>query len=34
VTGPVPVVRVGAYAVVLRDGAVLLARWLAPDLPR
>jgi 8-oxo-dGTP diphosphatase len=34
VTEPVPVVRIGAYAVVLRDGAVLLARWLAPDLPR
>ena len=33
-TEPVPVVRIGAYAVVLRDGAVLLARWLAPDLPR
>lgn len=27
-------VRVGAYAVVLRDSAVLLARWLAPDRPR
>lgn len=33
-TEPVPVVRVGAYAVVLRAGAVLLARWIAPDRPR
>jgi ADP-ribose pyrophosphatase YjhB (NUDIX family) len=29
-----PSLRVGAYAVVERDGAVLLARWLAPDRPR
>jgi ADP-ribose pyrophosphatase YjhB (NUDIX family) len=34
VTAPVPVLRVGAYAVCLRDGAVLLARWAAPDRPR
>ena len=33
-TEPIPVVRVGAYAVVVRDGAVLLARWAAEDLPR
>jgi 8-oxo-dGTP diphosphatase len=34
VTGPVPVVRVGAYAVVERDGAVLLARWVGSRPPR
>jgi 8-oxo-dGTP diphosphatase len=34
VTEPVPVVRVGAYAVVERDGAVLLARWIGSDPPR
>jgi ADP-ribose pyrophosphatase YjhB (NUDIX family) len=28
------VVRVGAYAVVVRDGAVLLARWVGSDPPR
>ena len=33
-TDPVPVVRVGAYAVVERDGAVLLARWIDSDPPR
>jgi 8-oxo-dGTP diphosphatase len=34
VTAPRPVVRVGAYAVVERDGAVLLARWVGSDPPR
>jgi 8-oxo-dGTP diphosphatase len=34
VTGPVPVVRVGAYAVTQRDGAVLLARFVGSDPPR
>jgi ADP-ribose pyrophosphatase YjhB (NUDIX family) len=34
VTGPVPVVRVGAYAVIQRDGAVLLARFVGSDPPR
>jgi 8-oxo-dGTP diphosphatase len=29
-----PVVRVGAYAVVLRDGALLLARFVGSDPPR
>lgn len=29
-----PVVRVGAYVVVERDGAVLLARWVGSDPPR
>ena len=33
-TGPVPVLRVGAYAVVERDGAVLLARFIGTDPPR
>ena len=33
-TEPVPVVRVGAYAVVERDGAVLLARWIGSQPPR
>jgi 8-oxo-dGTP diphosphatase len=33
-TAPLPVVRVGAYAVVERDGAVLLARWIGSDPPR
>lgn len=33
-SGPVPVVRVGAYAVVERDGSVLLARWVGSDPPR
>jgi ADP-ribose pyrophosphatase YjhB (NUDIX family) len=28
------VVRVGSYAVVERDGAVLLARWVGSDPPR
>ncbi len=31
---PVPVVRVGAYAVVERDGSVLLARFVGSDPPR
>jgi 8-oxo-dGTP diphosphatase len=34
VTGSVPVVRVGAYAVIQRDGAVLLARFVGSDPPR
>jgi ADP-ribose pyrophosphatase YjhB (NUDIX family) len=34
VTEPVAVVRVGAYAVVERDGAVLLARWVGSQPPR
>jgi 8-oxo-dGTP diphosphatase len=34
VTAPVPVTRVGAYAVVERDGAVLLARWIGSEPPR
>ena len=29
-TDPIPVLRVGAYAVIERDGAVLLARWIGP----
>ena len=33
-TAPRPVLRVGAYAVVERDGAVLLARWVGSDPPR
>jgi 8-oxo-dGTP diphosphatase len=33
-TAPTPIVRVGAYAVVERDGAVLLARWIGSDPPR
>jgi 8-oxo-dGTP diphosphatase len=33
-TDPLPVLRVGAYAVVERDGAVLLARWTGADPPR
>ena len=33
-TEAVPYVRVGAYAVVVRDGAVLLARWIGSDPPR
>ena len=33
-TDPIPVLRVGAYAVVERDGAVLLARWIGSDPPR
>jgi ADP-ribose pyrophosphatase YjhB (NUDIX family) len=28
------VLRVGAYAVVERDGAILLARWVGSDPPR
>jgi 8-oxo-dGTP diphosphatase len=31
---PRPVVRVGAYAVIERDGLVLLARWIGSDPPR
>ena len=31
---PTPVLRVGAYAVIERDGAVLLARWIGSDPPR
>ena len=31
---PRPHLRVGAYAVVVRDGAVLLARWVGSDPPR
>ncbi len=31
---PVPVVRVGAYAVVESAGSVLLARWNGSDPPR
>ena len=31
---PVPVLRVAAYAVVVRDGAVLLARYTGSDPPR
>jgi 8-oxo-dGTP diphosphatase len=34
VTPPRPALRVGAYAVVVRDGAVLLARWIGSDPPR
>jgi 8-oxo-dGTP diphosphatase len=34
VTAPRAVVRVGAYAVVERDGALLLARWVDSDPPR
>jgi 8-oxo-dGTP diphosphatase len=34
VTVPRPVLRVGAYAVVERDGAVLLARWFGSTPPR
>jgi 8-oxo-dGTP diphosphatase len=34
VTEPIPVLRVGAYAVVVRDGSVLLARWVGGDPPR
>jgi 8-oxo-dGTP diphosphatase len=34
VSEPFPVVRVGAYAVVERDGNVLLARWIGSDPPR
>ena len=33
-TEAVPTVRVGAYAVVVRDGSVLLARWIGSDPPR
>jgi len=33
-TDPIPVLRVGAYAVIERDGAVLLARWIGSDPPR
>ena len=33
-TEAVPYVRVGAYAVVVRDGSVLLARWIGSDPPR
>lgn len=33
-TEPIPSLRVGAYAVVERDGAVLLARWVGSDPPR
>ncbi len=31
---PVPVLRVAAYVVVVRDGAVLLARYTGSDPPR
>ena len=31
---PRPPLRVGAYAVVVRDGSVLLARWIGSDPPR
>jgi 8-oxo-dGTP diphosphatase len=34
VTEAVPYVRVGAYAVVVRDGSALLARWIGSDPPR
>jgi ADP-ribose pyrophosphatase YjhB (NUDIX family) len=34
VSEPFPVVRVGAYAVVERDGNVLLARWIGSEPPR
>jgi 8-oxo-dGTP diphosphatase len=34
VTPPVPVLRVGAYAVIQRDGAVLLARFVGSEPPR
>jgi 8-oxo-dGTP diphosphatase len=34
VTQARPVLRVGAYAVVVRGGAVLLARWVTADTPR
>jgi 8-oxo-dGTP diphosphatase len=34
VTSPTPTLRVGAYAVCVRDGAVLLARWIGSDPPR
>jgi 8-oxo-dGTP diphosphatase len=34
VSEPFPAVRVGAYAVVERDGNVLLARWIGSDPPR
>jgi 8-oxo-dGTP diphosphatase len=34
VSDPLPVLRVGAYAVVVRDGEVLLARWTSADTPR
>ena len=33
-SSPTPTLRVGAYAVCLRDGAVLLARWIGADPPR
>jgi 8-oxo-dGTP diphosphatase len=34
VTAPRPALRVGAYAVIERDGALLLARWVGSDPPR
>jgi 8-oxo-dGTP diphosphatase len=33
VTSPTPTLRVGAYAVCMRDGAVLLARLIGADPP-
>ena len=33
-TEAVPYVRVGAYAVVVREDSVLLARWIGSDPPR
>jgi len=34
VTSPTPVLRIGSYAVCVRDGAVLLARWIGSEPPR
>jgi 8-oxo-dGTP diphosphatase len=34
VTDARPALRVGAYAVIERDSAVLLARWIGSDPPR
>ena len=33
-SSPTPTLRVGAYAVCVRDGAVLLARWIGSEPPR
>ena len=33
-SSPTPVLRVGSYAVCVRDGAVLLARWIGSEPPR
>ena len=33
-SSPTPVLRIGAYAVCVRDGAVLLARWIGSEPPR